>query len=265
MKGLAFAFLAFIGLVTAATASSSPADPIQVPKIKVKEGTSTNWSGYAIPVSGGVTDVIGSWKVPSVTCGSSSTSGGKGSKKGSGSTGNSYSSVWVGIDGDNSNTVEQTGTEQDCINGQPRYAAWYEMYPKFPYNLPASSYPVAAGDTITAEVSTSGSGQFTLSLVSSHGWTFRTTQKLASARLSSAEWIVEAPWSSGVLPLADFGTVTINGAQTTIGGHTGAISDSNWTNEAITMVTSSGTPKAVPSGLSTTKTGSSFSVTWQHQ
>ena len=46
-------------------------------------------------------------------------------------SGPTYSSVWVGIDGYSSNTVEQIGTEQDVsANGKTSYYAWYEMYPQ---------------------------------------------------------------------------------------------------------------------------------------
>src|SRR5574337_1127022 len=75
------------------------------PIIKVKNSTSINWSGYAN--TGTTFKVVkGSWTQPSVTCGASETS---------------YSSFWVGIDGDTTNTVEQTGTDSDCSSGTPTY------------------------------------------------------------------------------------------------------------------------------------------------
>src|SRR5262249_45222375 len=59
--------------------------------------TSRTWGGYAVTgATGSATDFQGSWIVPAVTC-----SGGP----------NQYASMWVGIDGFNSNTVEQTGTD----------------------------------------------------------------------------------------------------------------------------------------------------------
>jgi hypothetical protein len=78
----------------------------------------------------------------------------------------------------------------------------------------------------------------------------------------SAEWVVEAPSSQfGVLPLADFGTVTFTGCEAKISGVTGPISDFAW--DEVTMVTSNGrTVKAQPSALAAN--GSSFSVTWHH-
>jgi hypothetical protein len=51
-----------------------------------------------------VTDVTGSWTVPAVDCTSPN------------GTPNGYSSFWVGIDGYGSNTVEQIGTDSDCVS-----------------------------------------------------------------------------------------------------------------------------------------------------
>ncbi len=220
----------------------------QAPRIPVKEGTSTNWSGYAVespslssPSSGVVTDVVGTWVVPTVTS----------------SSGNTYSSVWVGIDGYSSSSVEQIGTEQDWYNGQPRYYAWFEMYPKPSYVI---NNPILPGDTINAEVKyVNGSFVLTLQDVQQN-WTFSKTVKSNKAARSSAEWIVEAPWSGGVLPLADFGTVYFNNASTTINGHTGTINDTHWQDDSINMVNSSGALKADTSSLS--NGGSSFDVTW---
>ena len=123
-------------------------------------------------------------------------------------SGTAYSSFWVGLDGDTSNSVEQTGTDADCSGSTPQYYAWYEMYPKYPVNLRGTVRP---GDKMTASVTTSGSGRFTLrSSDSTQGWTNTTNARLKSAKLASAEVIAEAPYiSGGVLRLANFGTVEL--------------------------------------------------------
>jgi peptidase A4-like protein len=204
-----------------------------------KNSTSSNWSGYA-NTGGRFTDVKGSWTQPSASCSSGQTA---------------YSSFWVGIDGDITNTVEQTGTDADCSSGSPVYYAWYEMYPKFPVNL---SKPVSPGDSMTAEVSTNGSGSFTLTISdSTKRWTFSTNQTSKKARLGSAEWIAEAPsGSGGVLPLANFGSVGFSNCTAN-----GLSISANPNPDAITMA-SNGVTKAVPSGLG--GGGTSFSVTWKH-
>ncbi len=201
--------------------------------------TSSNWSGYAVTTkAGAVTNVSGAWVVPAVT-----------------GTGNTYSSVWVGIDGYNSSTVEQIGTEQDISNGKPVYYAWYEMYPQYPVNLSLAIHP---GNTISAHVSYGSSGIFTLQITNTTtGGTFTTTQSLTSAQRSSAEWIVEAPSAGGVLPLANFGQVTFSAATATINGSTGPID--TWPNYSTNMVSRSGTEDTTSSLNST---GDGFTETF---
>jgi len=220
------------------------------PRIRLKNGTSLNWAGYAVatnlsnPQNGAVTDVKGSWTIPSMICPSG--------------TAHSYSATWIGIDGDTDNTVEQTGTEQDCVNGQPQYYAWYEMYPRNSVN---NILPVKPGDVMSAEVKYLSGGVFQLTLTDTTSNQFFTSkQKLGSAKRQSAEWIVEAPWAGGILPLANFGTQTFSGAQATLNTHTGTISDSVWQNDQIIMTNSAGIAKATPSSLD--PTGSNFSVVW---
>lgn len=209
--------------------------------------SSTNWSGYAVTgANGAYNDVKGSWVEPSVKCGSRQTA---------------YSSFWVGLDGYNSNSVEQLGTDSDCRRGSPKYYGWWEMYPNPSVTLSSSSYPVSPGDTLTAEVSYS-SGNYTLKMSSSRGWSFSTTQS-GSFNNSSAEWIAEAPSSCSftctVLPLANFGTMSFSNC-TANGATIGSYGSSVWVD--ITMTTSGGTVKAQPSALN--GSGNGFSDTWHH-
>jgi hypothetical protein len=173
----------------------------------------------------------------------------------------------VGIDGYSSNTVEQIGTDSDCQNGKPVYYAWFEFYPHPSFTI--NTLPIAAWDAISAEVKTDGKGMFTVTITKvSTGETFSTTTKMPSAAQSSAEWIAEAPYSGGVLPLADFGVVSF-GLQkpadtcfATIGGATGPIGlpAFNPNMDQITMDNGHGVIKAAPSTLSSD--GRSFSITW---
>jgi hypothetical protein len=87
---------------------------------------------------------------------------------------------------------------------------------------------------------------------------------------SSAEWIAEAPYSGGILPLADFNsafwgsdyTGQTNTCFATIGGTTGPIglATFNPNLDQITMDTTGGTVKAAPSSLFAD--GTSFSIAW---
>ncbi len=203
---------------------------------RITNSTSTNWSGYAVTGSR-FTSVSASWTEPSVSC-----------------SGTAYSSFWVGLDGDTSSTVEQTGTDADCSGSTPKYYAWYEMYPKFPVNLKGTVRP---GDHLSASVTTDGSGRFTLTITdSTQGWTNTTNARLKSAKLASAEVIAEAPSSSGgVLPLANFGTVSFSGAK----ANGSLLTSSTPHLDPITMQSGS-TVKAQPSSIS----NGTFSVAWKH-
>jgi hypothetical protein len=94
--------------------------------------------------------------------------------------------------------------------------------------------------------------------------------RLKSAQRSSAEWIVEAPYSGGVLPLADFGTGSFSNCRATLDGITGPIDNAPaWQYDDITMETANRTIKAQPSALADSGKGasrtSSFSVAWYHE
>jgi Peptidase A4 family len=200
---------------------------------------STNWSGYAATGGNGAfTSVSASWTEPTGTCPSRRSA--------------QYSSFWVGLDGFNSGSVEQTGTDVDCSGRTPRYYGWYEMFPAFPVNF---SNPVRPGDSLSASVTFSGTSTFTLVLRdSTQGWTQTITKNQSGLARSSAEVITEAPSSSrGVLPLADFGTVHYS------------VSDANGSSLAghspteIIMVDNSGAQKDSTSAISG---GGAFSNTW---
>jgi peptidase A4-like protein len=200
--------------------------------------TSVNWAGYAAGgAAGQFTGVSTSWTQPAVTCGAT----------------NTFSSFWAGLDGDGTNTVEQTGTEADCANGAATYSGWWEMFPNAPvfYNN-----PVQPGDQMSASVTANGNGNFTLTLSdATQNWTQSTQQANANAQLGSAEIIAEAPSNGTVLPLSNFGAVTfgndtVNGAAI---GNSGAA--------PLTMVSQNGVTEATPSALTG---GNSFAVTWDN-
>jgi hypothetical protein len=221
----------------------STVTPPATPPVPYYGWGSTNWSGMDLNTKpGGVTGVSGSWTVAQVPQTSSPTP-------------TALSASWVGIDGFSSSTVEQIGTGSDTNTyaGLPSYYAWYEMYPAgivqittakstATSNLGAQvAATVGPGDAISASVAYGGSttsghsgpggkqtttSTFTLTITDlTQQWTYSTTQTVqGSPQRSSAEWIEEAPSSStGVLPLADFGSVTFTDAQATLGGATGSI------------------------------------------
>jgi hypothetical protein len=196
-------------------------------------------TGRTAATTGTYTSVSASWTEPTGTC--------SGSAK--------YSSFWVGLDGYNSSSVEQTGSEVDCSGSRARYYAWYEMYPN-----PSVSYSntVRPGDHFNASVTYTGSNHFSLFIQdSTQGWSHTTTGTLAGAPRSSAEVIVEAPCctaSGGILPLANFGTVHVTGslANGSAIGNAGGVTQ-------IIMIDSAGRDKDTVSSLTS---GENFSATW---
>jgi hypothetical protein len=235
---------------------------------------SQNWSGYADDQDT-YNSVAASWTQPAVDCSAGGGVGGGvlGGLLGANGLGNllgpgsSAASFWVGLDGYNSNSVEQLGADSDCNGTTPTYYAWWEMYPN-PSQVLSSSYPVKPGDQMTAWVASNGSGtDFYLALKdSTAGWSFATNQTASPGfGRTSGEIVAEAPSECNILfcselPLADFGQVGFgNGDLIDNSGRNGSLSAFNA--NAITMA-SSGKTLAVPSDLSAD--GRSFSVSWKN-
>jgi len=151
---------------------------------------SSNWSGYA-ETGSGFSSVTGSWIVQGV----------------SPTSGSTYSSQWVGIDGFNNSSLIQTGTESDYINGSAVYRAWWEILPAAESVIPGMT--VKPGDQVTASVVNNGGNSWTISITVG-GQRFSTTQTYSGPR-TSAEWIEEAPTVGGrVAPLANYGLATFD-------------------------------------------------------
>jgi hypothetical protein len=173
----------------------------------------SQWSGYIVasdiqnrsPV---VSSVSASWTVPEVKP----------------SENNTFSGVWVGIGGYGEETLIQTGTEQEYINGKLVYYAWYELLPDYLVRIPRLH--VQPDDTITASISLINENASTWSIEISdvtRGEQFKKVVVYNSSRLS-AEWIVERPKVNGTIStLADFGNVTFTECEATVDGITGAI------------------------------------------
>jgi hypothetical protein len=199
--------------------------------------TSQNWAGYASAGTAGTfTAVSASWTEPAVTCSTAA---------------DTFSSFWVGLDGDGTDTAEQTGTEADCDGGTASYQGWFEMLPAAPVFY---DNPVQPGDAMSASVTANGGGAFTLTLTdSTQDWTQTTNQTSGTAQLGSAEVIAEAPSDQTVLPLSDFGTVSFTAATV----DNAALGNEN--PSALTMVSSDDVTEATPSALND---GNAFTVTW---
>lgn len=230
-------------------------------------GVSENWAGY-VDAGKDFSSVSGTWRVPAVKASS---------------TGQAYSVAWVGLGGatSNSSALEQVGTASDYANGRPQYFAWYELVPAAQQPLKLAIHP---GDQISAKVTVNGS-DVTVSLADqTTGQSVTETLQTSHADTSSAEWIVEAPalqtpsGNDAILPLADFGKVQFTSATATAGGHTGGISDSDWSTTRVKLSSdgsngpvigfAGGGPQFLvqessPSASASTLFGDGFTVSWQ--
>jgi peptidase A4-like protein len=234
-----------LGSIGGVAHASAPAQQAGI-RASLTQTSSLNWAGYADTAANGkVTAVTGAWTEPTVTC----------PKHGS-----PLAVFWVGIDGFNSNTVEQTGTLAQCSHGAASYSAWWELFPLNSIQT-ISTITVKAGDSITASVTFSTAG-FTMAITDVNAsQSFSITATQSGTARSSSECIAERPSIGGHLsPLANFGKMTFSSCNSTIGGTTAGIGASTVTANAITMVDSRGLTLAKVS--STTNSGATFSVTW---
>ena len=205
---------------------------------------SSNWSGYAahLPRKGVYHSVSASWVQPRARCGKSA-----GTQQ--------FAAFWVGLDGFqvNAKSVEQTGTDSDCNGTTPRYYGWFEMFPKAPVFF---KNPLQPGDHISASVTFSGVEKYTLVLTdATRHWTHTIIRRVPNLARSSAEVITEAPSSTtGVLPLANFGTVRFNLIRVN-----GALL-SKQTPSRIIIVNASNQPEDSTSAIG--NAGGAFSNTW---
>jgi hypothetical protein len=234
----------------------------------VQQADSANWAGYVVGNSSGggggqFSTVSGSWVQPSVQC----------------SSGQSYSAFWVGLggSGQQSGSLEQTGTEADCTSsGAVDDFAWYELVPAAPVRLDLAMH---SGDHVTGKVTVNGTQVIVALSDQTTGGSVTKTLQMSNPDASTAEWIAEAPSTCDQtsncqpLPLADFNSVNFTNASATAGGHTGTISDPSWTADAVTLdgggdaglggasfASDQSSAGAQPSTLSSD--GSSFSVAY---
>lgn len=138
----AVGLVALPGVASASASSSVPQPGGAMVRAATAPGNSSiptvslNWSGYAATAAKKFTYAHSRFVQPAVTC--------PGIK-------NQWTSNWVGLDGFNDATVEQTGTFAHCGGPQstkPVYKAWYEMFPAGSVNV----FSVHAGDVIDTTV-----------------------------------------------------------------------------------------------------------------
>jgi hypothetical protein len=209
--------------------------------------TSLDWGGYVVasnfnnpqPV---FTGVSGSWVVPAIEISASDT----------------FSAAWIGIGGDLDETLIQTGTEQDSMDHQATYSAWYELLPFDAVTI--TTINVSAGDSMTARIELIDPtlNQWLIRLNDlTNGQNFNTTVFYDSSKLT-CEWIVERPTlNNRIGTLANFGSVTFSNMSATEDGTFTTIT--NLPYARVTMYNRQNNQLAAVSTLSDT---SSFTVTY---
>jgi len=257
--GSGLGLVAAVATLTAALAGPArPADRSSKP--------AERWSGYVVTGNEvSFSSASGTWVEPSVRC-----------RKGGAPA---LSTVWVGIGGyaNGSNVLDQVGTDANCSrSGQASYFAWFELLPDIAHDIVGK---VEAGDTMIGSVTIAGVNLIDVKLENAtRRWTFDRKIQAGSPDRTSAEWIVEAPYSCvrftcHQAPLANFGSVSIRSIAATGNGERGTLKHAAWRAtplvlapcvQTIADVKTNGLPAvAVPREIS--RDGSSFAIAWGHE
>ena len=160
-----------------------------------------------------------------------------------GLVGTATAAIWVGIDGDklvdaSASDLVQAGTSHDVLHTfrfgrfwtATAHHGWTEFIPQQPFSQVLPNFVVSPGDQIFVEVSILGSAGIADPAGTNARFILRndTTNKIAQVDTpvgstnvvaSEAVWIVERPTDSSknLIPLSNYGTITISEAQAQIG------------------------------------------------
>ncbi len=169
--------------------------------------------------------------------------------------------VWLGIDGYQNNNLIQTGVECDEADGTSVCYPWYELIPANQTII--TSFSVNPGDKMFAQITliNSTTDLWNIYLKDLSNGQYFSTNVYYQTPMTSAEWVVEAPYSNGVLSLPSFSTVQFNDAHLYVHGF---IFGQNYSlgqiNPHILFINQSSTNAATPSAVF--PDGTSFTVTY---
>ncbi|HEY1914595.1 MAG TPA: G1 family glutamic endopeptidase [Streptosporangiaceae bacterium] len=198
------------------------------------KSSSGNWSGYVDSPKRQTKfkSVTATYNIANLNCANSTP----------GTSGYSYYSAWAGLDGWNSGTVEQEGTEAYCDGDTEGLYVFYEMYPAGPVVFTGAT----PGDALTVTTTYNRqTGNYTLSvddLTQNGAGVTVTTPCPTTCDNSSAEVISEAPGGGPpTYGLADYGAQSYANAQVSAYGGTsgGFATGTDWTGYGVTMVSQS--------------------------
>ncbi len=190
-------------------------------------------------------------------------------------TANSWTVFWVGLDGWDSNAVEQGGSYALCgaVGSTPVYSLWWEMWPTNAVQAVTLPQQVQPGDVIQATVTYNPNASNYIIAVedvtTSQGFAeVQTCAANVTCENASAEVVTEAPGyplppvgPGGLYSLANYGTMAYTSASVTdSSGSTGALNAPQWTSYSISETNDTPPDYSSVSPLNTN--GNGFSVTW---
>ncbi len=162
---------------------------------------SENWAGLVVDHPGD-TGVSAQWKIPAAPA-----------------TLGSYVAQAVGIGGFQTSDLLAVGTQEQAVQGQASYVAFWETAPG--NEVAIGSVPVHPGDRVAASLHEVSPGQWQITLRDlTSGQTFTQVVSYDSSR-SSAEILLADPSQGGsILPLGDFGRLVFSHGKVTRNGST---------------------------------------------
>jgi len=143
----------------------------------------SSWAGY-VTDGGPVKSVTATWVEPTVR---------------SKAIGWSDVAFWVGLQGRDTDTVEQIGVLGECMDGgEADYRPWYETYPKPIVPIDEDRLLIGPGDRITATVTALGHDRYRMVLVdaTTHR-SFAITRTATGVGDADAAILIEAPHRAG--------------------------------------------------------------------
>nr|GAT57501.1 acid proteinase A [Mycena chlorophos] len=161
--------------------------------------TSSNWCGAAVTGSD-YTSVVGTWTVATLS-----------RRSGQSSSSDPALAQWVGIDGYSNDALIQGGTLSQLEGSSQENYAWTEMLPA---SLKQISLTVKTGDSITTNVTATGTDSGTVTIINNTRGTSVVGKVSGGTKLSqtAAEWILEDFESgSSLVEFAGFPTQTFTG------------------------------------------------------
>jgi hypothetical protein len=245
-KAVAIAVLVAGACIGASAAYGASSEPVLNPQ----------WSGYAVTAKHvSYTSITGTWAEPAMSCRAGDTP--------------ALSAAWVGLGGLTTKGLEQVGVDANCdAKGHPTYFAWFEILPDVAHNV---AEKVSSGDLITGSVRRIGLALVELRIVNhTQHWTFDRKITWGAADVSSAEWIVEAPFSCKRFtcqpsPLANFGSISFHNLAAVGNGRLGTLSNPAWKTTQINLAPCARTktsPTAGATPASPSSDGTIFGVSW---